>query len=221
MFILQNLGVSAGGLFSPDYAGMCCRCRRSDRRSTPFPIRRPAFTSSTPRAAFTCGPSSTASRRPATARPCTGVCRGPEPALPGAPVRSWRELPVVRPVRSRSPPVQWLALSAAMPRDWPILRIYFGIVTVLSLVSGGRLARVVRGKLLDLRELDFVMAARLAGMKESGIIRGHLLPNCAASPPSPGGSSRPCSWSLPCWPSTSSEMVCATRPTRTSSRQCE
>ena len=73
-----------------------------------------------------------------------------------------------------------------MPRDWPILRIYFGIVTVLSLVSGGRLARVVRGKLLELRELDFVMAARLAGMKESGIIRGHPLPNCAASPPSPG-----------------------------------
>ena len=80
----------------------------------------------------------------------------------------------------------WLALSAAMPRDWPILRIYFGIVIVLSLVSWGRLARVVRGKLLELRELDFVMAARLAGMKEWGIIRGHLLPNCAASPPSHG-----------------------------------
>ena len=73
----------------------------------------------------------------------------------------------------------WLALSAAMPRDWPILRIYFGIVIVLSLVSWGRLARVVRGKLLELRELDFVMAARLAGMKEAGIIRGHLLPNFA------------------------------------------
>ena len=73
----------------------------------------------------------------------------------------------------------WLALSAAMPRDWPIVRIYFGIVIVLSLVSWGRLARVVRGKLLELRELDFVMAARLSGMKESRIIRGHLLPNFA------------------------------------------
>ena len=73
----------------------------------------------------------------------------------------------------------WLALSAAMPRDWPILRIYFGIVIVLSLASWGRLARVVRGKLLELRELDFVTAARLAGMKESRIIRGHLLPNFA------------------------------------------
>ena len=73
----------------------------------------------------------------------------------------------------------WLALSAAMPRDWPIVRIYFGIVIVLSLVSWGRLARVVRGKLLELRELDFVTAARLSGMKESRIIRGHLLPNFA------------------------------------------
>ena len=73
----------------------------------------------------------------------------------------------------------WLALSAAMPRDWPILLIYFGIVIILSLVTWGRLARVVRGKLLELRELDFVMAARVAGMKESSIIRRHLLPNFA------------------------------------------
>ena len=40
----------------------------------------------------------------------------------------------------------WLALSAAMPRDWSILQIYFGIVVILSLVGWGRLARVVRGK---------------------------------------------------------------------------
>ena len=37
----------------------------------------------------------------------------------------------------------WLALSAAMPRDWSILQIYFGIVVILSLVGWGRLARVV------------------------------------------------------------------------------
>ena len=30
----------------------------------------------------------------------------------------------------------WLALSAAMPRDWTILQIYFGIVVILSLVGG-------------------------------------------------------------------------------------
>ena len=73
----------------------------------------------------------------------------------------------------------WLALSAAMPRDWSILQIYFGIVVILSLVGWGRLARVVRGKLLELRAPRYVMAARLAGMKESGIIGRHLLPNFA------------------------------------------
>ena len=73
----------------------------------------------------------------------------------------------------------WLALSAAMPRDWSILQIYFGIVVILSLVGWGRLARVVRGKLLELRALDYVMAARLAGLRESGIIGRHLLPNFA------------------------------------------
>ena len=73
----------------------------------------------------------------------------------------------------------WLALSAALPRDWSILQIYFGIVVILSLVAWGRLARVVRGKLLELRALDYVMAARLAGRRESGIIGRHLLPNFA------------------------------------------
>ena len=73
----------------------------------------------------------------------------------------------------------WLALSAALPRDWSTLQIYFGIVVILSLVAWGRLVRVVRGKLLELRALDYVMAARLAGMRESGIIGRHLLPNFA------------------------------------------
>ena len=59
----------------------------------------------------------------------------------------------------------WLALSAALPRDWSILQIYFGIVVILSLVAWGRLARVVRGKLLEVRALDYVMAARLDGMR--------------------------------------------------------
>ena len=53
-----------------------------------------------------------------------------------------------------------------MPRDWSILQIYFGIVVILSLAAWGRLARVVRGKLLELRALDYVIAARLAGMKD-------------------------------------------------------
>ena len=74
----------------------------------------------------------------------------------------------------------WMALGAAMPQDWPVLRVYFGIVIILSLVRWGGLARVVRGKLLELRELDFTTAARVAGMRESRIIWRHLLPNFAS-----------------------------------------
>ena len=39
------------------------------------------------------------------------------------------------------------------------------------------LARVVRGKLLELRESDFVMAAKVAGSLDGAIIRKHLLPS--------------------------------------------
>ncbi|MBN1584690.1 MAG: ABC transporter permease, partial [Anaerolineae bacterium] len=74
----------------------------------------------------------------------------------------------------------WMSLSAALPRDWPIMRIYFGITILLSMVSWTALARVVRGKLLSLREEDFVMAARLAGSGEWRIITTHLLPSFAS-----------------------------------------
>ena len=71
----------------------------------------------------------------------------------------------------------WLALSAALPRDWPTIRVYFGIGIILSLVGWGGLARVVRGKFLQLRELDYVLAARVSGVSEWSIIRVHLIPN--------------------------------------------
>ena len=74
----------------------------------------------------------------------------------------------------------WIALGAALPRDWSTIRIYFGIVVILSLVGWGGLARVVRGKLLELRELDYVLAARVSGVSEGSIIRTHLLPNFAS-----------------------------------------
>ena len=74
----------------------------------------------------------------------------------------------------------WLALSAALPRDWSVVRIYFGIVVILSLVGWGGLARVVRGKILELRELDYVLAARVAGVSNRSIIATHLIPNFAS-----------------------------------------
>ncbi len=70
----------------------------------------------------------------------------------------------------------WLALGAIMPDDWSSLRIYFSITIVLSLLGWTRLARVVRGKLLSLREEDYVTAAYLLGASHKRIIFRHLLP---------------------------------------------
>lgn len=70
----------------------------------------------------------------------------------------------------------WLALAAIMPADWPLLLIYFGITIVLSLLGWTNLARVVRGKVLALREEDYATAARLLGASHGRIIFRHLVP---------------------------------------------
>jgi peptide/nickel transport system permease protein len=70
----------------------------------------------------------------------------------------------------------WLALAAAMPGDWSPLRVYFSITIVLSLLGWTGLARVVRGKILSLREEDYAVAARLLGASHVRIIFRHLVP---------------------------------------------
>lgn len=74
----------------------------------------------------------------------------------------------------------WMALSAAIPRDWPVTKTYFAITIILSLVGWGGLARVVRSRLLSLREEDFILAARLVGASEWRIIIRHMLPSFAS-----------------------------------------
>ena len=71
----------------------------------------------------------------------------------------------------------WMSLSAALPDDWPPIRIYFFITIILSIVGWSGLARVIRGKLLELREEDFVMAARISAARDSQIVTRHLLPS--------------------------------------------
>ena len=74
-------------------------------------------------------------------------------------------------------PCARMALSAAVPADWPVVRVYFSITVILSLVGWTGLARVVRGQFLSLREEDFVMAARLSGTGEMRIIMVHIFPS--------------------------------------------
>jgi peptide/nickel transport system permease protein len=71
----------------------------------------------------------------------------------------------------------WMGLAAALPPNWPTIRIYFAITIILGIIGWPRLARVVRGKLISLREEDFVMAAQIAGAGQGTIIFRHLLPS--------------------------------------------
>ncbi len=48
----------------------------------------------------------------------------------------------------------WMALGAALPPHWSPIKVYFGITIILSIVGWCSLARVVRGKLLQLKGLD-------------------------------------------------------------------
>ena len=71
----------------------------------------------------------------------------------------------------------WMALAAALPDQWSSIKIYFAITVIFSVIGWTGLARVVRGKLLSLREEDFVMAAKLVGASNTTIIAKHLLPS--------------------------------------------
>ena len=70
----------------------------------------------------------------------------------------------------------WMALAALVPATWSPVQVYLGISTVLAVLGWTTLARVVRGKLLSLREEDYVMAAKISGVSETKIITTHLLP---------------------------------------------
>ena len=70
----------------------------------------------------------------------------------------------------------WLALSAAIPRQWHPLVIYFLITLLLSIIGWTGLARVVRGRFMALKSEDFIAAAKLNGAGNMRIIFTHMAP---------------------------------------------
>jgi peptide/nickel transport system permease protein len=70
----------------------------------------------------------------------------------------------------------WMGLAAAMPRDWSIEQVYFVITLIISVIGWTELARVVRGRVLQIRDEDFVMAAELAGSRPRRVIFVHIVP---------------------------------------------
>lgn len=71
----------------------------------------------------------------------------------------------------------WLGLSAAVPADWSPVKTYFAITVILSLIAWTGLARVIRGRFLQIRNEDFVLAAEMDGVSRRRLIVRHMLPS--------------------------------------------
>jgi len=71
----------------------------------------------------------------------------------------------------------FMGLAAALPREWSPERVYFMITLILGFLGWTTLARRIRGKLLSLRNEDYVIAAQLAGDSTARIIARHMLPS--------------------------------------------
>ncbi len=71
----------------------------------------------------------------------------------------------------------WMALAAIIPITWDQFAVFVTMSFIFALLSWTLLAREVRGKVLALRETDFVLAAQEMGASNNRIMFTHLLPN--------------------------------------------
>lgn len=70
-----------------------------------------------------------------------------------------------------------LALRAIFPIDLSSTEVFLMIVVILSFIGWASLARVVRGMVLSIREMDYVLAAKSYGASSFRIITRHIIPN--------------------------------------------
>jgi len=71
----------------------------------------------------------------------------------------------------------WMALAAVIPITWNQTAVFVVMSAIFALLSWTLLAREVRGKVLAMRETDFVLAAKEMGASDARIMFQHLLPN--------------------------------------------
>jgi peptide/nickel transport system permease protein len=74
-----------------------------------------------------------------------------------------------------------LAARAALPLVLPPARAAAFLVVIFVAVGWAEMARLVRGLVLELREREYVTAARALGMREARVLFRHILPNAARS----------------------------------------
>lgn len=71
----------------------------------------------------------------------------------------------------------WMALAALVPKTADSFTIFVIMSFIFALLSWTTLAREVRGKVLAMRQTDFILAAREMGASDARIIFYHLYPN--------------------------------------------
>ena len=71
----------------------------------------------------------------------------------------------------------WMALAAVIPITWDQTLIFITMAFIFALLGWTSLARQIRGKVLALRETDFILAAKEMGASDRRIIFRHLFPN--------------------------------------------
>ena len=55
--------------------------------------------------------------------------------------------------------------------------VFFGVIMALAITGWGGFARVIRGQVLAIREMDFVTSARAAGASDMRVVIRHIVPN--------------------------------------------
>jgi peptide/nickel transport system permease protein len=71
----------------------------------------------------------------------------------------------------------WMALAAIIPKTMDSFSVFLIMAFIFAMLSWTTLAREVRGKVLSLRETDFVLSAKEMGASDARIIFRHLYPN--------------------------------------------
>jgi peptide/nickel transport system permease protein len=71
----------------------------------------------------------------------------------------------------------WMALAALVPKTADSFTVFVAMSCIFALLTWTTLAREVRGKVLSLRETDFILAAKEMGASDARIIFRHLYPN--------------------------------------------
>lgn len=71
----------------------------------------------------------------------------------------------------------WMALAALVPKTADSFMVFIAMACIFALLSWTTLTREVRGKVLALRQTDYIMAAKEMGASDARIIFRHLYPN--------------------------------------------